>query len=300
MKNSNSIIDEVSKIKVWRRGGQRAPHKPLLLLLMLGRYQSGAPRLIEYRSIEEDLHQLLKDFGPTTKVHHPEYPFWHMLSEGFWDLENVGIPATNIGRTSVSRKLLLKNNAKGGLKEEFFQQVHNPNVRQQLLREILESNFPDSIHEEILLSVGLEDMQASTRKRRDPGFRKEIMRAYQYCCAVCGFSGWIGEKPVGVEAAHIMWHQAGGPDINSNGLALCSLHHKLFDRGMMAVSEDYQILVSEFAHGTGEFDHMVTRFHGKSLQMAVRPDYYPQASYLNWHVREVFHSPSYDVIGCGD
>jgi putative restriction endonuclease len=31
------ILDRVDKLRVWQRGGQRAPHKPLLLLLALGR-----------------------------------------------------------------------------------------------------------------------------------------------------------------------------------------------------------------------------------------------------------------------
>ena len=38
---------------------------------------------------------------------------------------------------------------------------------------------------------------------------------------------------VGLEAAHIRWHQFSGPDINENGLALCSIHHRLFERGAL-------------------------------------------------------------------
>ena len=44
--------------------------------------------------------------------------------------------------------------------------------------------------------------------------------AYGDRCAVCG-----------VEAAHVMWLQAGGPDDVRNGLVLCALHHAAFDRG---------------------------------------------------------------------
>jgi predicted restriction endonuclease len=67
---------------------------------------------------------------------------------------------------------------------------------------------------------------------------------------------------VGVEAAHIKWHQAGGPDTSPNGIALCALHHKLFDRGMITFSEDHRVLVSE------------------------------NATHVTWHVREVFREPA--------
>jgi putative restriction endonuclease len=58
---------------------------------------------------------------------------------------------------------------------------------------------------------------------------------------------------LGIEAAHIMWHQAGGPATIQNGLALCILHHKLFDRGVFTFSEDRMVQVSELAHGGKHF-----------------------------------------------
>ena len=47
-------------------------------------------------------------------------------------------------------------------------------------------------------------------------------------CALAATNGW---QPLGLEAAHIKWFQARGPDVVQNGLALCSLHHKIFDLG---------------------------------------------------------------------
>lgn len=37
---------------------------------------------------------------------------------------------------------------------------------------------------------------------------------------------------VGLEAAHIKWKQFGGPCEIPNGLALCAIHHKAFDKGI--------------------------------------------------------------------
>ncbi len=48
-----------------------------------------------------------------------------------------------------------------------------------------------------------------------------------------------------IEAAHIKWHQAGGPDIEQNGIALCSMHHKLFDRGVFTITNTMKLQVAK-------------------------------------------------------
>lgn len=90
------------------------------------------------------------------------------------------------------------------------------------------------------------------------------------------------------EATHIKWFQAGGPDIESNGLALCSLHHKLLDRGALAISSEHKIIVSEKANGHGGFKEWVLNFHDKSLSKPRNAAYTPDAAFTDWHIREVF------------
>ena len=62
-----------------------------------------------------------------------------------------------------------------------------------------------------------------------------MLRAYEYRCCVCGFDLRIGNISAGLEAAHIQWFTADGPDVESNGMAMCSLHHKIFDLGAFTV-----------------------------------------------------------------
>ncbi len=101
---------------------------------------------------------------------------------------------------------------------------------------------------------------------------------------------------VGVEAPHIKWHQAGGPDRFENGVALCSLHHKLFDRGVFTISPLMQVLVSESANGSAMFEHVVLDFHGRELNRPLRAEYAPRETFLEWHVAEVFRPPARKVI----
>ena len=101
----------------------------------------------------------------------------------------------------------------------------------------------------------------------------------------------MGHVLVGVEAAHIKWHQARGPSVVQNGLALCSLHHKLFDRGAFSLSSEHRVTVSEQAHGGSGLDDWLLRFHGSGVRDPVNPEYRPEAPYLEWHREEVFRGP---------
>ena len=71
-----------------------------------------------------------------------------------------------------------------------------------------------------------------------------VIEAWDRQCAFCGFDGAAGGGVVGIEAAHVRWFKLGGPDDLDNGLALCSLHHKLFDRGALGLDANYHVQVS--------------------------------------------------------
>lgn len=154
----------------------------------------------------------------------------------------------------------------------------------------MDQHFPGTIHDDILNAVGL-DFNIITRKKRDPKFREKILRAYGYSCAICGFDVRLAHTLVGVEAAHIKWHQAGGPDIEENGLALCSMHHKLFDRGVFTINAEQRMIVSQDAHGTNGFVEWLMKFHGTKIRNPIEKIYEPNQSYVYWHVKEVFKGP---------
>ena len=94
--------------------------------------------------------------------------------------------------------------------------------------------------------------------------------------------------PVALDAAHIRGFQAGGPDRESNGLALCVLHHKLFDLGAFTLGANGRLLVSDQANGTAGLEEALMRHHGAKVKPAQRPEWGPEAAFLDWHGREVF------------
>lgn len=281
------------RITVWKRDGQRAPHKPLLALYALGRCHRREDRLISYSEIDKALRGLLIEFGPSRKNHRTEFPFWRLQNDGIWQLLGAEAIVPNVSG-DVKRNDLLRLDVHGGFTEE----IHSLLVKDQrllydIVRKILESNFPPSIHEDILQAVGIDlEVQETRLRRRDPDFRDRVLRAYEYRCAVCGFDVRLGHSLVALEAAHIKWYQAGGPDEEVNGVALCSLHHKLFDRGVFTLTNSMQLAVSERANGSKGLNEWLMTFHGKQIRPPQRPTYYPEPRFMEWHVREVFQGPA--------
>ena len=94
-------------------------------------------------------------------------------------------------------------------------------------RLLLDLHFTPVLAELICAAVDLDvpalDLAGSggaaqtTRLRpRRRGFAEEVLRAYAYQCAMCGFDGALGRYPVGIEAAHVRWHSQQGPDELTN------------------------------------------------------------------------------------
>ena len=73
-------------------------------------------------------------------------------------------------------------------------------------------------------------------------FRKVIMTSYSSKCCVCGMP--IPELLI---ASHIIpWRDDETLRVNPhNGLCLCTLHDKGFDRGFFTVGEDYKIVIGK-------------------------------------------------------
>jgi putative restriction endonuclease len=165
----------------------------------------------------------------------------------------------------------------------------DPELAGDIATRLLENHFPESLHPDILAAVGLDlGAPLTGARKRDPQFRRRVLTAYEYRCAVCGFDVRLGSVSIALDAAHIRWHQAGGPDREGNGLALCVLHHKTFDLGAFTLSPEGVLLVSDQAHGTAGFEEALLRHHGKAVRPPQRPEFRPEAAFLDWHGREVF------------
>ena len=299
-------LSRVGSLKQWSKGGERAPNKPLLLLYALGRLCNDGNSRVVYKSDEPRLKQMLEEFGPPRqRGHRPEYPFSRMAGDGIWmvDTSDGAAPKAD------SRTDLLRADATGRLlpDDERLLQAH-PELLAQTVQRLLQGNWPESMHSEICECVGLdlkellapEARSASDApsggnqpgQKRDPYFRTRVLRAYEYQCAMCGWDARLSHASVGLEAAHIQWKAYDGPDPPKNGISLCVLHHRLFDRGVLGISPDLKVEVSQDFNGRGPSARLVIELADQDLIPPQSPDQRPEGRYIHWHREQVFKSPA--------
>lgn len=291
----DELLARFGAIRSWGRGKLRAPHKPLLLLIALAAFQRGQRRLA-YEDIRTPLKDLLLLYAPVSAAPRPYYPFWRLTNDAdLWEVERATeLRARADGSGNVSERDLIDLDVKAGFPPDVLRIfVERPHLVHRVAHALLEANFPHSIHDDILDAVGFqwEVLVTSPRARRDPAFRDTILTIYERRCAMCGFDARLGDVSMGLEAAHVRWHSAGGPDTANNGLCLCTLHHKAFDCGALSVSDDLHIQVSARLTGSGPVGAALLDLSGKALR---RPQAgYPSVlgDYTSWHREQVFKGP---------
>ncbi len=126
----------------------------------------------------------------------------------------------------------------------------------------------------------------SSRIVRDRVFRRIVLRAYDSRCAVTSLKLINGFGRAEVEAAHIKPVEANGPDIVSNGLALSGTAHWMFDRGLIGIADDHEILISRHVNDIAGVRAMINKT-GRIL-IPKRSVDQPHPRFLQWHRENCF------------
>jgi putative restriction endonuclease len=126
----------------------------------------------------------------------------------------------------------------------------------------------------------------TSRPVRDRAFRRVVLKAYDERCAITGLKLINGGGRAEVEAAHIRPVEANGPDSVQNGLALSGTVHWMFDRGLIALSDDLDILVSRQVNDADGIWGLVNK--SRRALPPVRAADRPHPHFLAWHRSQVF------------
>ena len=287
-------VEQVRSLNVDVASGQRAPYKQLLLLWMIGRVKGGETARISFRDAEEPLKELMNRFRLGEKAE-PGLPFVHLAANPeLWTVEDSnGSNVYEMDRNRRRKIGFLREEVVGELSTAFVVALDEPKMLESVVTALLQTDFPETTHQGILDEVNLSGRVLPKPAGRDPHFRKTVMLAYEFRCAFCGYDGRINNRPVGTQAAHVKMHSKGGPDDVSNGIALCSLHHLLFDSGVLSLSDEVEILVSQYFlesdYGTPS---AVMKLIGQ-LMRHPQPGYdLPAAEFLRWHRENLFVEPA--------
>jgi putative restriction endonuclease len=109
-------------------------------------------------------------------------------------------------------------------------------------------------------------------------FRGRILVAYSSRCTICR----LRETRL-LDAAHIAGDlEADGEPIVSNGLSLCSIHHRAFDENLVGVSPDYTVHVAPrlLEDEDGPMLELLKTFHARTIELPSRRSWQPDRERL--------------------
>jgi putative restriction endonuclease len=290
---------KLAKLNPDKARGDPAPHKPLLLLVLLDLAARGQVRGDVLPLTPELAFRFCEVWRIVAhrRTQRPDvrYPFHHLKTNGFW--RAIGAD----GRPSPHRNLTRIV----AFDPDFRSRLNDPSWRDEARRLLIATYFEP---EERIALYALWDMpipsegqierdrnppdpDRAERKGREVRFRLNVVAAYNYTCALTGYRLTTAASGSIVDAAHI--HQFADSRNNDpqNGLALSKNAHWLFDNGVWTISDDYTILVAveRFAEESPN-QRPLGDFQGRRLVLPGDRALWPHPVHLAWHRKHKFRA----------
>jgi putative restriction endonuclease len=295
----------------------RAPYKPFLLLAIIDLIAQGLiqTNFIEFSADLIDTFDLYWDkVVGQEKASNPVLPFFHLYRDDFWHL--VPVPGKEQALADIPqirsigplRQLVLG----ATLDEDLFEMLLNKESRDDLRRVLIETYFAPEVRSKLveLGQISAEAFQYSlellgrSRGRfktklkessedyyavsRSTAFRRVVVKAYDFTCAMCRIRIFTPEGQSAVIAAHIVpWSESYNDDPR-NGIALCGLHHWTLDQGVVGVTPDYHIEVSPAVPTNEEGTEPLLSMAGRMLYLPAERTLWPAKKALKWHWENIF------------
>jgi len=296
------IFASINKFET--KGGKRAPYKLLVLLWLVGRVINDKGGVVSFRDAQAHLRHLLSVHRVGKTAPKPENPFvylgmtpeiWSVRDKDGNDVAKMSLPLNETRQPARENVRFLKEEATGALDLRFVAALKDPELRDGIVNELLNAEFPESQHESILAEVGLLRHVRLAPPRRDPNFRDSVLMAYEFRCSFCDFNARLRDQLVGLDAAHVRMHAKDGPSTLSNGISLCTQHHRLFDAGALGlrvVGGERKILVSQHLLAG---DDLVS-LSGREMRPPQRGYEPPASDHVEWHYKNLFVQPERQLV----
>jgi len=296
MASADQWLTKLAKLKLDKARGDPAPHKPILLLVVLELAEQShfgdvlplTPELAFRFSTYWRIVAHRRTQAPDVR-----YPFYHLKSHGFWS------PLAEDGKPAVDRRLARY----AALPLDFVAFLRDPISREKARRILIAKYFQPQERVALYTLVGLpvpsEDQisrdaafkspEEALSQGRDARFRLNIMAAYNYTCALTRYRLTTITGGSIVDAAHIHQFSDSRNNDPGNGLALCKNAHWLFDHGLWTLTDDYKVIVAtgRFAED-GPDQKLLAEYHGHQLHLPSDPAVRPSPLHIAWHRNKRF------------
>lgn len=295
LKDQNYWLQKLATLRIDRARGNPAPHKPLLLLVIMEMMEKGEIESPEV-TLSPDIAFRFSVFWSAVaqrRKQRPEVrlPFHYLKSSGIWQ------PITGQGELSPDKRLTKSIR----IDKNFFECLSNQKFRERARRVLIETE-PYFLPEERIALYSLLKIKRSAPKireeeaayktsvqtGRDARFRIEVVLiAYKHTCALTGYRmTTLGMESI-VDAAHIHEFKDSRNNDPQNGLALSKNAHWQFDRGLWSLNDDYKVIVNkEKFIEEGVPGQRLADFEGRRIFLPSQPKYWPEHSYISWHRKQ--------------
>ena len=294
-----------------KNGG--APHKPILLLSIIRLFERGIFINNQIYILPELVASFKSNWSKLVVTnHHPIFamPFYHMSSEPFWKLiANVGCEKWIESKSSMRNLKNLTTAVKFALIDnELAELLRQPESRDVLKISILDRYFPEtksnyrSSRNNDLPDLSILNESSEEYKRkiielknqidenafqeevfiRGGLFKREIPKIYNNTCAISGFRIDATTNISMVDACHIVPFSEGYDDTLTNGIALCPNFHRAFDRGLISISDNYEVILNRnFVESNSVYNF--SQFAGTKITLPNQSHLYPALENLYQH-----------------
>ncbi len=139
---NSEILKLFSSINCARLGDGYAPHKPILILLLLERILNGHINSFTFEELDHDLKKWLEKYGSNNASNTRNEPFWRLKNDGVWDITATSELSSQSSTPSPNQ--LVESNATGRFKPEIYTGLAgNPDLIAEIAN-MLVTQFIDS------------------------------------------------------------------------------------------------------------------------------------------------------------
>jgi len=150
----------------------------------------------------------------------------------------------------------------------------------------LEIKYKDLLQDISDLKGETKIREVKTRVNQDV-FRQIVLANYNKKCAITGI-----DIPDLLFASHIIpWSKNEQERLNpENGICLSALYDKAFDKGLIGITERYEIILSAKINKNRGKDYFEKHFlQLESVKLHLPQKYLPNPTFLQWHLDTIFN-----------
>lgn len=292
-------------------GGGSAPHKPVLLISVIELIKDD--HFLDNRIyITQELVQKYKHncIVLTETDYEPDFtqPFYRLKNESienygaFWHLKSEEKPIDKwVSSFNRLRSKVLYAYFDPHLFEFIIKHTH------QIIETLINEYFPErsiqyfsqantdtyltsyqtSILEDEVANYGDKYLKQEYTYRRSSLFKKNIPLIYNQTCSISGMQTIYEHQGI-IDACHIVPISKNGEDLIRNGIALCPNIHRAFDKGLIGVDNNYQVIISDKFREIDQHSYNFKQLKNRLLLLPSEQEMYPSLEHFAWHREYVF------------